>query len=172
MTMLHPQLVLAKECLLGAQSGQPVVFLEDLLQRISVEKEQKQTAELLTAAQKHYYLKIESFLEDCIRDSKDQLVENGASAFAIIKEHFGTERQKFQDARSTAGLYLERAFDFLEAAFGSSQEIVTFITELNTNYYSVHFLQNYECERYYRYNQKLLFEEQNQELMKKIDMLL
>ena len=39
-------------------------------------------------------------------------------------------------------------------------------------YYSVHFLQNYECERYYQYNQKLLFEEQNQELMKKIDMLL
>ena len=172
MTMLHPQLVLAKECLLGAQSGQPVVFLEDLLQRISVEKEQKQTAELLTAAQKHHYLKIESFLENCIRESKEQLVENGASAFAIIKEHFGAERQKFQDVRSTAGLYLERAFDFLEAAFGSSQEIVTFITELNTNYYSVHFLQNYECERYYQYNQKLLFEEQNQELMKKIDMLL
>ena len=172
MTMLHPQLLLAKECLLGTQSGQPVVFLEDLLQRISAEKEQKQAAELLTAAQKHHYLKIESFLEDCIGESKERLVENGASAFAIIKEHFGAERQKFQDARSTAGLYLERAFDFLEAAFGNSQEIVTFITELNTNYYSVHFLQNYECERYYRYNQKLLFEEQNQELMKKIDMLL
>jgi hypothetical protein len=33
---------------------------------------------------------------------------------------------------------------------------VLFVTELNTGFYSV-FLQEYECERYYEYNQNLLF---------------
>ena len=35
---------------------------------------------------------------------------------------------------------LEHAFDFMEAAFGDSQEMVSFVTELNTNYYSIQFL--------------------------------
>ena len=34
-----------------------------------------------------------------------------------------------------------------------------FITELNHDPYSISFLQEYDCERYYRYNKELLFEE-------------
>ena len=58
-----------------------------------------------------------------------------------------------------AGAMLEHAFDFLEEAFGTGQELVIFITELNNDYYSVKFLQEYDCERYYRYNKELLFDE-------------
>ena len=32
-------------------------------------------------------------------------------------------------------------FDFMEIAFGNSQEMTVFVTELNTNFYSVQFLQ-------------------------------
>lgn len=59
---------------------------------------------------------------------------------------------------------------FMEAAFAGSQELVLFVTELNTGAYSVHFLQDYECERYYQYNRDLLFsreEEEIEELLKK-----
>ena len=56
-----------------------------------------------------------------------------------------------------AGEKLEHAFDFMEAAFGGSQEMVLFVTELNTGFYSIEFLQEYDCERYYQYNKNLLF---------------
>ena len=56
-------------------------------------------------------------------------------------------------------------FDFLEGAFGSSQELAMFLTELNSNAYDVSFLQEYECERYYFYNKELLFDEKRKNLL-------
>ena len=65
-----------------------------------------------------------------------------------------------------SGARLEHAFDFREATFGGSQEMVLFVTELNTGFYSVQFLQEYECERYYEYNRNLLFSEEEKEIGK------
>lgn len=62
---------------------------------------------------------------------------------------------------------LEHAFDFMEAAFGGSQEMVLFVTELNTGFYSIEFLQEYDCERYYQYNKNLLFSRE-EELLGKV----
>ena len=67
---------------------------------------------------------------------------------------------------SWIGARLEHAFDFMEATFGGSQEMVLFVTELNTGFYSVQFLQEYECERYYEYNRNLLFSEEEKEIGK------
>ena len=39
-----------------------------------------------------------------------------------------------------------------------------FVTELNTGFYSVRFLQQYECQRYYEYNRNLLFAGEEQEI--------
>ena len=51
---------------------------------------------------------------------------------------------------------LQHVFAFLEAAFGESQEMVAFITELNANYYSVWFIKENGSDAYYRYNKGLL----------------
>lgn len=45
--------------------------------------------------------------------------------------------------------------------------MVVFITSLNMGFYSVRFLGEYECERYYRYNQTLLFDGQEKEILEK-----
>ena len=47
----------------------------------------------------------------------------------------------------------------MEVVFPCGQEMVIFITELGMNYYSIKFLQGYDCERYYQYNKNLLFED-------------
>ena len=57
--------------------------------------------------------------------------------------------RRIQKELDAAGQMLEYGFDFMEIAFGNSQEMTVFVTELNTNFYSVQFLQNYECKRYY-----------------------
>ena len=43
------------------------------------------------------------------------------------------------------------------------------MTELNTNYYSVQFLKDNDCEQYNRYNKKLLFGAQQEEILKELD---
>ncbi len=64
---------------------------------------------------------------------------------------------------------LEHGFDFMEAAFGDSQEMVIFVTELNTNFYCTKFLQEYDCKRYYQYNKRLLFDDTEQEIARIMD---
>jgi|MGYP000009251333 hypothetical protein len=56
----------------------------------------------------------------------------------------------------------------MEAAFGTGQEMVIFVTELNTSEACVRFLDEYECERYYQYNKDLLFDEQEQAIRQKL----
>lgn len=84
--------------------------------------------------------------------------------FALLRERFGVDSDRYEERFDEAGAALEHAFDFMEAAFANSQELVLFVTELNTGAYSVHFLQDYECERYYQYNRNLLFSQEEQEI--------
>lgn len=172
MTMLHGRLLMVKEGFLGVHSDQPERYLEDMLHQVSIEREGRQAAELISPEEKIQYLKTEEFLEKNLVLLREKNPDSGKEAFSLVREQFAIEKNRFDECYERASEYLERAFDFLEAAFGSGQEIVTFLTELNTNYYSVHFLQHYDCERYYQYNKQLLFEESNRELLQKIDMLL
>ncbi len=86
-----------------------------------------------------------------------------------MKELFEREREEYEDGKETALQIVEYVFDFLEGAFGNSQEMVMFITELNSNPYSISFLQDCECERYYRYNKELLFDEKRRKLLERME---
>ena len=52
---------------------------------------------------------------------------------------------------------LNHCFEFLESAFGESQEMAVFVTELNSNVYSIAFLRENDCAMYYKYNKGLLW---------------
>ena len=64
---------------------------------------------------------------------------------------------------------IEYAFDFLEGTGLTGQEMVIFITELNSNARSVAFLQECESERYFRYNKELLFSEKREKILEKLN---
>ena len=89
---------------------------------------------------------------------------DGAAAWEQVRGRFGRASDRYEEQRVSCGEMLEHAFDFMEAAFGDSQEMVIFVTELNTNYYSVNFLRENRCERYYEYNKNLLFEDREKQL--------
>lgn len=86
-----------------------------------------------------------------------------------LQELFASESCRYEEMSAKAGQRLEHAFDFMEAAFAGSQEMVLFVTELNTGFYSVRFLQEYSCERYFRYNKELLFSEEEKEITKLLE---
>ncbi len=76
-----------------------------------------------------------------------------------LKELFGKDSDSYEELILRTGQKLEAAFDFMEQAFADSQELIMFLTNLNTGFYSVHFLEEYSCKRYYEYNKNLLFDE-------------
>ena len=90
-------------------------------------------------------------------------------AFEIARTEFVKETKKREDMTLKASENLEYAFDFMERAFGESQEMVVFITELTVNFYSAKFLAENECARFYKYNKGLLANERRNGILSGIE---
>ena len=108
-------------------------------------------------------------LEADLQELRRQDIRTAEEAKQFLRGRFGADSDGYENLVDEAGRMLEHGFDFMEAAFGNSQEMVLFVTELNTGFYSVGFLQEYDCERYYRYNKELLFLEEERELGRLLD---
>ncbi len=90
-------------------------------------------------------------------------------AFEVVKELFGAEAEGREEIIDMASAMLDNAFRFLEETFGGGQEMVIFITELTTNFYSVKFISENGCDKYYQYNTELLFDEKQKSILQDIE---
>ena len=82
---------------------------------------------------------------------------SGGKGFSDIKALFEIQVDRLGAMTDTCRAHLDAAFDFMETAFGESQEMVIFITELNTSSPATDFIRQNGCDRYYKYNEGLLF---------------
>ena len=161
----------SKEALLGMQKDQPYVFLEEMYEAFRGEYMQKKKAELLNRDEDYRYRAVLDILNGYLIRLRKEDAQDGEVVFDKLRQWFGEKKEQYEESFDRTGQMLEYAFDFMEAVFGGGQELVVFITELNSSYYSVEFLQEYDCERYYRYNQELLFRENTRDILKRIEAL-
>lgn len=175
-----------KDGIAGSDRKSSLEFFRKITAEFQGEIQQKKTAELLTRTEERIcrgavgilegYLQRLQLEETWVETESDQQKEDKragsevgqkkegklagcVSLLTCVNLWFAQEQDDLDAEFEAAGQMLEHAFDFVEAAYGNGQEMVVFITELNSDFYSTCFLQEYECERYYRYNQQLLFEE-------------
>ncbi len=132
--------------------------------QIYEEYEQKKTAGLLSRVEDRRYRQVAETLESYYQYLKTSELRDPKDAFAWMKSQFDRAQDALDVSFEEAGRLLEHAFDFIEAAFDSGQEMVVFITNLNTDEFCVRFLRQYDCERYYQYNKELLFEEKSRSI--------
>lgn len=125
----------------------------------------RKKAELIDREMDKIYQKTLDRLEHFQQTLRLENIREKEHAFERIKSLFEQEREVYEKGQQESLRIVEYVFDFLEGAFGNSQEMVMFITELNSNPYSVSFLQECECERYYQYNKELLFDEKRRKLL-------
>ena len=143
--------------------------LKTVTQNALSEYEKLRRAEQLTKEQNRIYRQVCDTLEQYLLYVEKEHLD-GEDAFDAVKEKFAEETAKREAAVETAGESLDYVFDFMEDAFGGeSQEMVVFVTELNTNFYSIQYLKENDCDKYYMYNKKLLFDEQQENVLKQLD---
>ena len=92
----------------------------------------------------------------------------GGADFDGVKDRFNEAVAMRQTLLEQWKQYFDHAFDFVESAFGESQEMVVFITELNASHYALWFISENGCDKYYQYNQGLLLGERQQMIMSDI----
>lgn len=118
--------------------------------------DRREVSALLRAAQQ---------LEDDRAVLSAEAVRSDDDGFVLLSEHFQAEVQKMEEQADSASQQLEHAFAFLETAFGKSQELVVFVTELNTNFFSTWFIGQYGSEAYARNNKELMIGKRRQQLL-------
>lgn len=144
---------------------------EILSKTIEIQKQifQKQkTANLLEELEMQSSIMVLDTLQNYQNEIVQKAIKNGDEAFEYIKQNFNNLLQKREQEIVQTTEYLNNAFLFLEEAFGESQEIVIFITELTSNPYSIKFINENGSEKYYHYNQSLLFQQGRNEILQKI----
>ncbi len=142
--------------------------LEGILAGARAEWKYKKESGLLGQREDHLYQDTKRILEDTVQRIKAEHLLSDDQVWGKIEKIFGEKNKEYEDLYERCGLWLEHGFDFMEAAFGDSQEMVVFVARLNTGFYSVKFLQEYSCERYYQYNKRLLFDDQEKEIVSKL----
>ncbi|MBE5971683.1 MAG: AAA family ATPase [Lachnoclostridium sp.] len=154
-----------------AEAEEPFAAFTELSDEVQAEYEQKKKAGLLTRDDQYRYRDVLDTMNRYYQAAKGEGLTDGEDIFAKFAGMFGEEREQFEAQCDAALQMLEYAFDFMEGTFEDSQEMVIFITELNTSFHAVKFLSENECERYFRYNSRLLFDNRAADIMKKLDRL-
>ena len=102
---------------------------------------------------------------------REQLLEKSISQplpprmqYALIRDWFSAREQVRQTAVREADTSLTNVFRFLSHVYGDGQEMVLFLTELSSGYYSLKFINEHGNEEYFRYNRMLLLRERRDAL--------
>lgn len=137
-------------------------FQESLKETLDLEKsrwEKSDQGKAMEKSDQRVCLHLQNTLESFLKE-----VRMGAD-FEAIKALFNEDVKMRQSQLEAWKMAYQNAFDFVEKAFGESQEMVAFITELNTSHYVLWFISENGCEKYYQYNQGLLLGERQQSIM-------
>ncbi len=116
-----------------------------------------------------------SYIDSYVAVLSQAMLENAqgeavtaAEAFEIVRNEFVKLSQQREDKIEQASTSLNNAFDFCDKAFGQTPQMVLFVTELAAGFYTLKFIQDNGCERYYSYNQDFSGDDRRKKLMEQI----
>ena len=146
------------------------ISLKTICQKAENDLASARKSELLTANEEKTSLRVNAFLEK-IWLELEGLTQSEQDIYEKVKQAFSAEADALEEQTEAAAQTLQSVFDFMEAAFGDSQEMVAFITELNANFYSIWFIRENGSDQYYRHNKGLLFDDRQKLILGKMEEL-
>ena len=146
------------------------ISLKAVCQKAENDLESARKAELLTRNEEKTFLRVNTFLEN-IWLKMEGITQAECDIYEKVKEAFSGEADGLEKQTETVSQTLQNVFDFMEAAFGDSQEMVAFITELNANFYSIWFIRENGSAQYYRHNKGLLFDDRQKLILGQMEEL-
>ena len=140
----------------------PEMTLESIYKKAENDFHTAKKSELLTKNEEKVFIRTVNFFEN-------EISEKGT--YEQTKTAFTAEADSLETQTEYISKTLQNVFDFMEAAFGDSQEMVAFITELNANYYSIWFIRENGSDQYYRHNKGLLFDNRQKQILGQMEEL-
>ena len=124
--------------------------------------------EQLTREENQIYQKVLTTLDGYLKTAMlDHMLSK--DAVEMVREGFSKEADALERIAIETGERLDHAFMFMEQAFSESQEMVSFVTELNTNFYSVQYLKENDNAYYFKHNKSLLLNSAAADIKKELE---
>lgn len=164
---LHGQLLYFRG---ETEAGTPVgETLDGILSRRQGALSQAKTAGQLDKETHTRMLRELSALEGYREKLKAEEITEPEAAMDRLRSWFGEDVDERKRLGEAAGACFDHAFRFLEAAFGDSQELVIFVTELTAGYDTSWFVENFRCDAYFRHNRALMFDDTRHQIREEIE---
>lgn len=113
--------------------------------------------------------RIARILEQSLSHTQQERISAPEEVIAILRHALEENVKIRQDTVNRTSLALHLGFSFAESAFGDGPEILFLISDLSHNANAVSFISHFGCEEYFRFNKKLKFQEERQNLLQEID---
>ena len=113
--------------------------------------------------------RIARILEQSLSRTQQERISAPEEVIAILRHALEENVKIRQDTVNRTSLALHLGFSFAESAFGDGPEILFLISDLSHNANAVSFISHFGCEEYFRFNKKLKFQEERQNLLQEID---
>lgn len=94
----------------------------------------------------------------------DSLKTEETTAFSNMKCLFDKDTQSFKDQVRRIQSRLANLFSFAETVYGEDNEILVIVSSLTGSSDCVSFINQFGCEKYFKYNRELLFFQRQQEI--------
>ena len=141
-----------------AGPGDPETLLQQQIKDYEAETDRLRAADALDKAGLAHRLGVAAALRDWAGKLRRAHAAATQEALELLRSYFEALADQREKAQDEAAAALEAAFDFMEDAFGESQEMVVFVTELTVSPDAHTFIAENGCERYFRYNRELLLD--------------
>lgn len=148
-----------------AEGNVPAELLASMSHEIISKAEADRENGRIDRKAEHLQKELGKALDGYAKIVKSEGIAEEGEAFDRVRAEFVKETEKREQMIAAVSEDLECAFDFMERAFGESQEMVVFITELTVNFYGAKFLSENECGRFYKYNKGLLANERRASIL-------
>ena len=152
-----------------AEDGVPADILYSMSHELLERAESDRESGRIDRKTEHLQIEISKTLSVYGQLVKGEGILDANTAFECVRAEFVKETERREQTIAEVTENLECAFDFMERAFGESQEMVVFITELTVNFYAAKFLSENESGRFYKYNKGLLANERRASIISGIE---
>ncbi len=154
---------------LGQPGADATCALSEQIDKNKSVIEMGKRASTLSLDRLHILNRVSTILEEQKALFTGDCARNGDAAFAVIKSDFDRHvaglKEKAKDARKK----MSNLYQFCDAVFGESKEMIILETELTINKYASRFISRYGSEEYFAHNQDLLFYERQLEIVTELE---
>ena len=129
----------------------------------------KQENHLLSDVEADRSDQIARVLEQSLSEVQKNRISDTENVIEVLRQALSQAAKTRQEIAADTSSALKKGFLFAEKAFGEGPEILFLVSDLSHNQNAVSFIRNFGCEEYFRFNKKLKFQEERENLLQEID---